>query len=293
MKIAIKTSHFIKYSIVITVLLGTVFQSLGQQINPKESGYATTNGIKMYYEIYGEGQPIILLHGAFYTIEMNWNGVIPELSKTRKVIAIEFQGHGHTPYADRKLDIVSLAKDIEGLMDYLKIDKADVAGYSMGGSIAYQFAIQSPTRLNKLVIISSTYKTEGWLPEVNNAFDEFKPEVFDDTPLKTAYDAIAPDKTKWHPFLKQMFDFAKEPFNCGDSNIANITSPVLIISGDNDGLDKVELMKTYRLLGGGVAADLQPMPKSHLAIVPAQAHVTLMMQTKTIVGYMEEFLKNK
>ncbi len=293
MKIAIKASHFIKYSIVITVLLGAVFQSLGQQIKPKESGYANTNGIKMYYEVYGEGQPIILLHGAFYTIEMNWSEIIPELSKTRTVIAIEFQGHGHTPFSNRKLDIVSLAKDIEGLMDYLKIDKADVAGYSMGGSIAYQFAIQSPTRLNKLIIISSTYKNEGWLPEVNNAFDDFKPEVFDDTPLKTAYDAVAPDKTKWHPFLKQMFDFAKEPFNCGDSNIAKITSPVLIISGDNDGLDKVELMKTYQLLGGGIAADLQPMPKSHLAVVPSQGHVTLMMQTKTIAGYMEDFLKNK
>lgn len=293
MKTASKITRFCKGIIAIGILWSTVFQALGQQVKPKQSGYANTNGIKMYYEVYGEGQPIILLHGAFYTIAMNWSEIIPELSKTRKVIAVEFQGHGHTPYADRKLDIASLAKDIEGLMDYLKIDKADVAGYSMGGSVAYQFAIQSPNRLNKLIIISSTYKNEGWLPEVNNAFDTFKPEVFDDTPLKTAYDAVAPDKTKWHPFLKQMFDFAKEPFNCGDSNIAKINSPVLIISGDNDGLDKVELMKTYQLLGGGIAADLQPMPKSHLAVVPSQGHVTLMMQTKTIVGYMEDFLKNK
>jgi pimeloyl-ACP methyl ester carboxylesterase len=265
------------------------FQSQGQQTKPSNSGYAPVNGIKVYYEVYGEGEPIILLHGAFYTIEMNWGELIPELSKTRKVIAIEFQGHGHTPYSDRKLDIVSLAKDVEGVMNYLKIDSADVAGYSMGGSIAYQFAVQSPKRLRKLVIISSTYKTNGWLPIVNTAFKDFKPELFDNTPIKTAYEAVAPDKTKWTMFLKQMFDFAEAPFDCGDSNIAKITSPVLIISGDNDGLDKVELMKTYQLLGGGVS-DLETIPKSHLAIVPSQGHVSLMMQTTTILSYLNSFL---
>lgn len=136
----------------------------------------------------------------------------------------------------------------------------------MGGSVAYEFAVQYPKRLRKLVIISSTYKSSGWLPVVNSGFKDFKPEMFDNTPLKAAY-AVAPDKTKWHSFLKQMFAFAYVPFNVGDSNIAKITAPVLIISGDNDGLDKIELMKTYELLGGGVSADLQPMPKSQLAII--------------------------
>jgi pimeloyl-ACP methyl ester carboxylesterase len=289
-RIFIKSS-FLKPVLMIAMLFFTAFNSNGQQIKPAESGYAPVNGIKVYYEIYGEGKPLVLLHGAFYTIEMNWGQLIPELSKTRKVIAIEFQGHGHSPYSDRKLDIVTLARDVEGIMNYLKIDSADVAGFSMGGSVAYQFAIQSPKRLGKLVIISSTYKTDGWLPIVNTGFKDFKPEFFDNTPIKAAYDAVAPDKTKWTKFLKQMFDFAKVPFNCGDSNIAKITAPVLIISGDNDGTDKIELMKTYQLLGGGVSADLQPMPKSHVAIVPSQGHVSLMMQTKTISGYLDDFLK--
>lgn len=290
MKKVAEAPNFFERVLLLAVLFCTAFQSSGQQIIPKDSGYASANGTTVYYEIYGEGQPIILLHGAFYTIEMNWGQIIPELSKSRKVIAIEFQGHGHTPYSDRKLDIVTLAKDVEGVMNYLKIDSADVAGYSMGGSVAYQFAVQSPARLKKLVIISSTYKTAGWLPIVNTAFDDFKPEIFDNTPLKTAYDAVAPDKTKWRMFLKQMFDFAKVRFNCGDAKIAKITSPVLIISGDNDGLDKVELMKTYQLLGGGVSADLKPMPKSHLAIVPSQGHVSLMMEAKTILNYLNDFL---
>ena len=127
--------------------------------------------------------------------------------------------------------------------------------------------------------------------EVIKYIKDFKPDFFDNTPINTAYDAVAPDKTKWRKFLEQMFAFAKVPFNVGDSNISKIAAPVLIISGDNDGLDKVELMKTYRLLGGGVSADLQPMPKSQLAIVPSQGHVSLMMETTTILNYLNSFLK--
>ena len=290
MKSLLKTYNPFRLILLIAIMfIGS--SSSGQQIKPSNSGYAPVNGIKVYYEVYGEGRPLVLLHGAFYTIDMNWGQLIPELSKTRKVIAIEMQGHGHTPFSDRELSITTLANDVEKVMDYLKIDSADVAGFSMGGSVAYQFAVQSPKRLRKLVIISSTYKTNGWLPIVNGGFKDFKPDFFDNTPIKTAYDAVAPDKTKWRKFLEQMFAFAKVPFNVGDSNISKIAAPVLIISGDNDGTDKVELMKTYQLLGGGVSADLQPMPKSHLAIVPSQGHVSLMMQTKAILNYLDGFLK--
>ena len=291
MKRTLRESDVLKPALIIAMLFFMVSQSSGQQSKPTDRGYAPVNGIKVYYEVHGEGRPLVLLHGAFYTIEMNWGQLIPELSKTRKVIAIELQGHGHTPFSDRKLDIVTLAKDVEGVMNFLKVDSADVAGYSMGGSIAYQLAVNSPKRVRKLVIISSTYKTNGWLPIVNGGFKDFKPEFFDNTPIKAAYDAVAPDKTKWRKYLEQMFAFAKVPFNVGDSNISKIAAPVMIISGDNDGLDKVELMKTYQLLGGGVSADLQPMPKSQLAIVPSQGHVSLMMQTTTILNYLNGFLK--
>ena len=291
MKRAFKGIDIQKSILTIAVLFFTAFQSNGQQTKPVDSGYAPVNGIKVYYEVYGKGDPIVLLHGAFYTIQMTWEQLIPELSKTRKVIAIELQGHGHTPFSDRKFDFPTLASDVEGVMNYLKIDSADVAGYSMGGSVAYQLTIQSPKRVRRLVIISSTYKSSGWRPEVTNAFKHFKPEFFNNSPFETAYDAVAPDKTKWTKFLEQMIAFAGTSFDMGDSNIAKITSPVLIISGDNDGLDKIELMKTYQLLGGGLSADLGPMPKSHLAIVPSQGHVSLMMQTKTILNYLDGFLK--
>jgi pimeloyl-ACP methyl ester carboxylesterase len=290
MKNPVNTGNLIK-SLIIAIIMTAASSSNAQQIKPTSSGYAPANGIEVYYEVYGEGMPIILLHGAYYTIELNWGRLIPELSKTRKVIAIELQGHGHTPYSDRKLSRATLASDVEKVMDYLKIDSADVAGYSFGGQVAYQFAIQSPKRLRKLVIISAAYKSEGWVPEVTNGFKKLKPELFANSPLQAAYDAVAPDKTKWTKFLEQMMASAGQPFNLGDDNIAKITAPVLIISGDNDGMDKVELAKTYKLLGGNVAADLQPMPKSHLAIVPNQSHVSLMQQTKTILDYLNGFLQ--
>lgn len=290
MKNLLKTRNPLKSMLLIAIMFAAS-RSNGQQIKSSNSGYAPVNGIKVYYEVYGEGRPIVLLHGAFMTIDLNWDQLIPELSKTRKVIAIELQGHGHTQFSDRKLSHATLASDVEGVMDYLKIDSADVVGYSFGGAVAYQFAIQSPKRLRKLVIISSTYKSSGWLPEINNAFKTMKPELFANTPMQAAYDAVAPDKTKWTKFLEQMIALAGTPFNMGETNIAKITSPVLLISGDNDGLDKIELIKTYQLLGGAVFADFGAMPKSQLAIVPSQGHVSLMMQTKTILGYLDSFLK--
>ena len=281
----------LKSILLIAIIILTATLSIAQQIKPSDSGYAPVNGIKVYYEVYGEGRPIVLLHGAFMTNNTNWGQLIPELSKTRKVIAIELQGHGHTPFSERKLSHATLASDVEGVMDYLKIDSADVVGYSFGGGVAYKFAIQSPKRLRKLVIISATWKDSGWLPVVNNTFKAMKPEWFTNSPMKTAYDAVAPDKTKWTKFMEQMIAFAAQPFNFGDANISKITAPVLIISGDNDGLDKIELIKTYELLGGGTSADLGAMPKSQLAIVPSQSHVSLMMQTTTILNYLNDFLK--
>lgn len=291
MKTPFNVRHLLPSILLITIVMSTASTSDAQTVKPSATGYAATNGIKTYYEVYGEGTPLVLLHGAYMTIGLNWGQLIPELSKNRKVIAVELQGHGHTEYSDRALSLATLASDVEKVLDLLKIDSADVLGYSFGGKVAYQFAIQSPQRLRKLVIISAAYKTGGWQPEVANAFKNMKVEFFENTPLKTAYDAVAPDKTKWSKFLEQMFASAAAPFDLGDDNIAKIKAPVLIISGDNDGMSKPELIKTYQLLGGGGTADLGAAPKSQLAIVPGQSHVSLMMQTAILSNYINGFLK--
>lgn len=288
----IHTASRFLFSLFILVALSLTTPELkAQSSKPTDSGYATVNGTKIYFEVHGSGKPVILLHGAFYTIGLNWGELLPGLSKTRKVIAIEMQGHGHSPYSERKLDLATFAKDVVGVMNHLKIDSADIIGYSMGGSVAYELVTQFPKKIKSMVIISSTYKTSGWQAEVNSGFDGLKPEIFRNTPIEVAYNAVAPDKNKFTKFIEQMIAFAGVPFNISDDLIAKITAPVLLISGDNDGLDKIELAKTYKLLGGSVMADMSGLPKSQLAIVPAQGHVSLMMQTKTLSDYIEGFLK--
>ena len=131
MKNLFKPSNPVRSILLIAVIIFTATRSNGQQIKPSGSGYVPVNGIKVYYEVYGEGRPLVLLHGAFMTIDMNWGQLIPGLSKTRKVIAIELQGHGHTQFSDRKLSHATLASDVEGVLDHLKVDSADVAGYSL------------------------------------------------------------------------------------------------------------------------------------------------------------------
>src|SRR4030081_1747772 len=132
------------------------------------TGYAPVNGLKMYYEVHGSGEPVVLLHGAFMTITNNWTGWIGELSKTRKVIAVELQGHGRTADIDRDISSANLADDVAALLDHLKVPRADVIGYSMGGGVAMQCAIRHPEKVRKVVSISAPFRRDGWVKEAND-----------------------------------------------------------------------------------------------------------------------------
>lgn len=255
-----------------------------------EKSYASVNGLKMYYEVHGQGNPIVLLHGSYMTIGLNWSELIPELSKTRKVIAIEMQGHGRTADIDRPFSYEAMADDVVKLLKHLKIKKADVMGYSFGGTVALQLGIKNPELITNLIIVSSVYKSEGWLPQVHEAFASFQPEFLDATPLKTEYDKIAPDPKHWHTFVKKLTAFDTKNFDLGETKIKGIKSPVLFIMGDNDGVDLNHTAEMYRLTGGGVFADMTGLPKSQLAILPGQTHVTLMMQSQKIAALVNSFL---
>lgn len=282
------------------LLLAFALLMIGIQTNaqtvsahPTTSGYAPVNGLKMYYEIYGEGRPLVLLHGSFMTIGMNWGQLIPELSKSHKVIALEMQGHGRTADIDRPYSYPAMADDIAGLLKYLKIDSADVLGYSFGGAVAYQLAIAHPQLVKKLVIISGVYKSTGWLPPVQQGIKGLTPEVLGHTPLKQAYDALAPDTSHWATFVTKMVTLAKQDFDLGDDHIKHLASPTLLIMGDNDGVDLQYTALTYQLMGGGTFGDMAGLPPSQLAIVPGTTHVTLMMQTATLAGLITPFLDKK
>jgi pimeloyl-ACP methyl ester carboxylesterase len=279
-----------KYSILCAFLVFAATAS-AQLPTPKSSGYANVNGQKIYYETYGEGQPVLLLHGAFMTIGTNWAQIIPELSKTHKVIALEVQGHGHTPWTNRPLSYDAMADDVDKTLQFLKIDSADVVGYSYGGTIAYNLAFKYPKRVKKLVIISSTYKSEGWQKEGRDAFQTMEPAMFDNSPMKAEYDKVAPDKTQWNAFITAMVALVKKDYNLGEENLKNLQSPTLLISGDNDGVDKNILLQTYKQLGGLIFADFTGQPKSQLAIVPGTGHVSVMMDSENILRLLTRFLQ--
>ena len=264
-----------------------------QSLTPASSGYAPVNGSKVYYEVYGAGEPIVLLHGAYMTINSNWSELIPVLSKTRKVIALELDGHGHTPLSQRPFSYQTLASDVAVVLKHLKIDSADILGFSYGGTVAYQFAIEHPAMTKKLIIISSTYKSEGWLDIMYTMLAGIKPDAFDNTPIRSEYIKVAPDTSNWHKFIAAMLKFSAEKFNLGDDKIKNIKAPVLLIMGDNDGTDKKVLAETYSLLGGNVFGDVAGIPKSQLAILPAKGHGTLMMDTQAIAALVGSFLATK
>jgi pimeloyl-ACP methyl ester carboxylesterase len=259
----------------------------------KSKGYAPVNGLKMYYEIHGEGKPVVLLHGSYMNIDMNWSQLMPELAKSRNVIALEMQGHGRTNDANREFAFESLADDVAGLLKHLKIDSTDVLGYSLGGTVAYALAIRHPKVVNKLVIISSAFRYDGWTAASREIFQSMDAKFFEATPIKTDYDRLAPDKTHWNAFMDKMIAFDKKPYDLGAANIKNIKAPVLLISGDNDGVDLNHIAEMYRLAGGGVMADMVPLPKSRLAIIPGMSHVNLMMQTEKLASIIMPYLNNE
>jgi pimeloyl-ACP methyl ester carboxylesterase len=257
----------------------------------KSSGYAPVNGLKMYYEIHGDGKPLVLLHGSYMTIDLNFAQLIPELAKKRKVIALEMQGHGRTGDIDRPYSYTSLASDIDGLLNHLKIDSADVLGYSLGGTVAFELAIRHPKRVTSLVIISSVFRLDGWIQSARDLFPTIKPEFFEKTPLKTEYDRLAPDKSHWNDWVNKMVASEVVPFDLGADNIKALKCPVLIIKGDNDGVDLNHIAEMYSLCGGGVFGDIAGLPKSRLAILPGMTHVTLMMETPKLMSIIDPFLK--
>src|SRR5262249_28062154 len=132
---------------------------------PARSGYAPVNGLSMYYEVHGSGRPMVLLHGAFMTVEL-MGRLVPALARGRQVIAVELQGHGHTADIDRPLTYEQLADDTAALLRHLSIDNADVYGYSLGGGVALQVAIRHPALVRRLVVVSASYSSAGLYPEV-------------------------------------------------------------------------------------------------------------------------------
>jgi len=287
----LKTALASALALAFSILIMVDAYAQNEMPKPLSTGYAPVNGQRMYYEVYGQGRPLLLLHGAFMTIPSNWNAMIPELSKTHQVIAVELQGHGRTPDIDRPFSFPSLAEDMSALLDFLKVDSADVIGYSMGGGVAQQLAIRHPEHVRKLVLISCVYKFEGWYPEGQAAFQTMKAEMFNGSPLQAEYNKVANDPNQWLPFVNKMLYWISKPYDFGADVFAAIKAPRLIIIGDSDGVQPEHAVEMFRLSGGGKFGDLGVMPASQLAIAPATTHVGIMDQTEWLLKIIEPFVR--
>ena len=252
--------------------------------------YAQVNGVNMYYEVHGSGDPVVLLHGAFMTITNNWAGWIEELSETRQVIALEMQGHGRTGDIPRDLTYENLAGDVAALLDHLKIPRADLIGYSMGGTVAMQCAIGHPEKVRKVVVISSRFRYDGFVKEGLDAIAKLTAEVFKGSPIEDEYRRLSPTPDEFPNFVRRVAAMASTPFDLGAGRLKATDAPMFFIHGDADGVRLAHVAEMYGLKGGEIHGDMRARSASRLAILPDTTHVTLMQRMSSIVPMVNEFL---
>ena len=271
-------------------LILTFLASVAVSAQEPATGYAPVNGLRMYYEVHGKGEPVVLLHGSFMTITNNWTGAVARLSKSRQVIAVEMQGHGRTADINRDFSYENLADDIAALLDYLKIKQADVLGYSMGGGVAMQVAIRHPEKVRKVVSISAVFRHDGWVKEAVEAFPQMEPGMFKGSPIETEYQKLSPTPDRFDTFVKRVIQMDIKPYDFGADKLKATTAPVLFIHGDADGVRLDHIAEMFRLKGGDVFGDMRPRSESRLAILPDTTHITLMDKLDVIVPMVNDFL---
>ena len=244
-------------------------------MNPVRAGYADVNGVNLYHEVYGHGEPLVLIHGGLTTIgEMQ--GWIQPLANHWQVIAVEMQGHGHTADTDRPLRFATLADDIVALLDHLGIRSAYVAGHSFGAACAIRTAIQHPDRVRRLVVISTAYARSGWFPEAQHGMAQVSGAMAADM-MQTQTGKLSsswPEPDRFPRFLDKMGQLLGADYDWS-GDIAKLPMPVLLVFADNDSVSQQHIAQFFALLGGGIKEpgwiDTQ-LSRSRLAVVSGYSH---------------------
>jgi pimeloyl-ACP methyl ester carboxylesterase len=257
--------------------------------------YARVNGLDLYYEIRGGGQPLILLPGGFMTIEA-MGEIVTQLAETRRVIGVELQGHGHTADIERPLRFELMADDIAALIRRLGLEQADVFGFSLGGGVALQTAIRHPEVVRKLALASTAFKRDGWYPEVLAGMASISVETFAGTPIHEAYLKTSPSPEAWPTFVAKVRQLLSEDYDWAEG-VAALKTPILILVGDADGLRLAHAVEFFGLLGGGKAdGDLIGLPPAELTVFPNTTHVGwappyhgIMTRTQLLLPIITEF----
>ena len=232
--------------------------------------YATVNELNMYYEVHGDGPPLVLLHGAY----MNAEGMRPlaeGLAGIRQVIVPEAQAHARTADVDRPITYEQMGDDVADLIRELGHEQADVVGYSMGGGTALRLAIQHPDLVRRLVMVSAGYRYDGMPPEAIAMFPSISPEMFAGSPMETEYQRLAPDPEQFPVLVDKLKTLDTTDF-AWDDDVRAMTTPMLIVAGDADGVTAEHAVNLFKLRGGGPMGDLSGLPESQLAILPGTTH---------------------
>jgi pimeloyl-ACP methyl ester carboxylesterase len=254
-------------------------------------GYASVNGLQMYYEIHGEGQPLVLLPGAFSGIATSFGKLIPQLSCSRQVVAFELQAHGRTADIDRPMTVEGLADDVAEAIRQLGLGQADVLGYSMGASVALHVVVRHPEVVRKLVLASGSYNRAGVHPGLMESMGEMKPEMMYGSPWHEEYMRTAPHPEDFNQLFTKKTEMDRQLKDLPDEAIRAIKAPTLIIIGDSDFTRPEHAVEMFRLLGGGVFGDTPAgLPDSRLAVLPGTSHVSLVDRVDWLVSMVNEFL---
>ena len=258
---------------------------------PVQTGYLPVNGLQMYYEIHGIGQPLVLLHGAFSAIGTSFGQVLPSLAQGRQVVAVELQGHGRTADVDRPMTLEGMADDVAAAIDQLGIEPADIFGYSTGAAVALHLVIRHPDAVRKLVLASVTYTLDGVHPGLMEGLGEMAPEMMHGSPWHEEYVRIAPRPEDFPTLFAKKTQMDQQIKDLPDEAIRAITAPTLLIIGDSDLVRPEHAVEMFRLLGGGVFGDTPAgLPASQLAILPGTSHVSLVNRSELLVPIITSFL---
>jgi len=258
-------------------------------VEATKSGYAPVNGLDLYYEIRGTGDPLVLLPGGLMTIAL-MGPIVPELAKSRQVIAVEPQAHGHTADIDRPLTYEQMADDTAALIGFLGLERADVFGFSAGGAIALQTAIRHPEAVRKLVVVSSPARSDGEYPEIRALMASFEPDMPMLSALREGYIRVAPIPAGWAPLIAKVRAAVTEEYDWS-GEIPAIHAPMLIVAGDADTLPPAHAAEMFELLGGGTAASAMGRPaNAQLAVLPGTTHFSIMQRVDLLLAIINPFL---
>jgi pimeloyl-ACP methyl ester carboxylesterase len=244
-----------------------------ETITPPQTGYASVNGLQMYYEMHGSGgTPLLLLHGGLFNIDLQFGALLPSLAATRQVIATDFQGHGRTNDLDRPLTSADLASDVIGLLRHLEMPQVDVFGFSVGGAVALHLAIRHPELVRKLIVSSASFHPDGDRPENAGAVGEMTVDMIAGTPMEEEYRAKSPHPDQLQGLLDKLGAYDEGFAGWSDDDIRGIAAPTLITLGDCDAVRLEHAVKFLQLRGGDVNGDFVGVPASQLAVFPGTTH---------------------